>query len=136
MKTTLTTLFLTSYFSLIAQNKIKVNQYCENSKAPFDVILVKERKIRYQIIGYSEMKYGKWNGQYAVECILPDYSAKSNKSEIRGIATRLKKLNPKFTKFTFFKSCEVYRIYISSTYPTGERENKIKDGYLGEFEIH
>ena len=135
MRTTFTILFLAFFFTLNAQSKFRVNQYCEKSNTPFDVILLKEKKVRFQIIDYVEMKYGKWNGEYSVVCILPDYSTKSNKSEIKAIAKRLKKLNPKFTKFTFFKSCEVYEIYISSTLPTGKLENKLKDGYLGEFEI-
>lgn len=134
MKTAFIILLLAS-FSVTAQSKFRVNHYCENPNAPFDAILVNGKKVRYQIILLAEMKFGKWNGEYSVNCILPDYSSKSKRSEIKKIAIELKKLNPKFTMFTFFQSCEVYEIYISSTYPTNEREKKLKYGYLGTFEI-
>ena len=130
-----TILLLTSFFSAKAQNKFHLNKYCENSKIAFDSVLVEKKIVRFQIIDFAEMRYGKWNGEYSVECILPDYSSKSEKSEIKAIAESLKKLDSKFTQFTFYKSCEVYHIYISSTYPTRESAKKLEEGYIGEFEI-
>lgn len=135
MKTTFTILFIASFLSVTAQSKFQVNEYCENPKAPFDLVVMDGKKVKYQIIGFTEMKFGKWNGEYSVNCILPDYSSKSSKIEIKKIAVELKKLNSKFTKFTFFKNCEAYRIFISSTFPIGEEEKKLKYGYLGEYEI-
>lgn len=133
IKTIFIVLFLASFCSIIAQNNPRVNQYCENVKASFDVILVEEKKVQYQIIDIAQMD--KWKGELAIDCILPDYSSKFNKLEIKKIAVELKNLNPKYSMFTFYKSCDVYLIFISSTYPTEENQKKLKEGYIGEVEI-
>ena len=132
MKIIFTLIFVLSINHLSAQN-FRLNKYCENSKASFDVALVGNKKVRYQIVDFASLKVLKHKDEYTVSCILPDYSSKSAKSEIKKIAIQLKKLNPKFTEFTFFNSCEVYHIFLSSTSPTREKEKKLKNGYIGEF---
>jgi len=135
MRTLLILLLIYSVNYINAQNNFRQNKYCENTNTPLDMILVENKKVEYQIVAIASLKTLKNEDGYAVDCILPAYTSKSNNEEMKKIASQLRKLNPQFLEFTFFNSCEVYKIYLSSTYPTSEQEKKISNGYIGNFKL-